>query len=153
MQAAEIYKQIAIFAWLDRGADALQIGQDRFEHGCRAHRIRLQDDSLGTQRHDFAEWQTSSHAGSLGFRRAQLDDFALARCAAQHQRPAIPGRMAQYFDAKLQLCDPDASDPHVGPRLTAHSTHYRTSVRNQVRRYDEPRCLKILPTREVVFAS
>jgi hypothetical protein len=78
----------------------------------------LQDDRVGTQRDDLTQGQTRPHARRFGLRRTQLDDFAFARRAAEHQRPAVPGGMAQYFNAQRQLRDPHTRHPHIWPGLS-----------------------------------
>ena len=120
LQAAQVEKEIAVFAWLDRRTDELQLGQDGFEHRRRPHRVWLQDDGVRAQRHDLAQQQPRPHAGGLGLGRAQLDDLAFARRAAEHQRATIPGGVAQHLNPQRQLRDPDAGDPYVGPGVAAH---------------------------------
>jgi hypothetical protein len=120
LQAAQVKEQVTVVAWLDQWTDSLQISQDGFEHGRRADRVGLQDHGVGTQRHDFAQGQACAHARRFGFRRAQLDDFALAWRAAEDERSAIPSGMPQHFDPQWQLRNPNASNPYVGPQPTPH---------------------------------
>ena len=86
MQAAQVEEEVAVVALarLDQRTDTLQIGQDGFEHRRRSHRVRLQDDRPGTEWYDLAQWQTRPDARCLGLWRAQLDNFAFARRAAEH---------------------------------------------------------------------
>jgi hypothetical protein len=115
LQAAQVEEQRAVVGRLDDRADVLQRGQERLEHRRAAHRVGLQDDGIRAEWHDLAQRQTRLDAHRLGLGRAQLDDFALARRAAQDERPAIPGRVAQDFDAQRELGDPDAGDANGRP--------------------------------------
>ena len=99
----------------------MQIGQDGLADCGDPDRVWLQDDGFGAQRDNFAQRQSRADAGCFGFRGAKLDNFPFARRAAEDERTAIPGRVAQNFHTKRELRDPDAGDPYVGPRLTAHN--------------------------------
>ncbi len=120
-QAAQVQEHGPVGAQLDGRADPLQLGDDLVEHARDAHRIGLEDDRLGAERDDLAEQQAGPDAGCLSLGRAQVDHFALARRAAEDERQAVPGGVAEHLDPQRQVRQPDAGDADVWPGVSGHA--------------------------------
>jgi 2-haloacid dehalogenase len=115
LQPTQIEEEITVIGRFDGRAHLLKVCENGFKNRRGAHRVRLEDHRVRTQRDDFAQRQARADASRLGFRGAQLNHLALARRATENQRAAIPLRVAQDLHPQWELGDPDASDANIWP--------------------------------------